>query len=117
MSKCCKLLKPLLDDFAQIAHFKRSAVFDPDNTIASSRKVVKLKGRNSVILKDNGMLCVAGNVSDAEAVEMVAEKNAKAYVASKLFDKKIAIAPHEAFLMRFIYKAKYSKKADEGKKG
>jgi hypothetical protein len=48
---------------------------------------------------------------------MVAEKNAKAYVASKLFDKKIAIAPHEAFLMRFIYKAKYSKKADEGKKG
>lgn len=119
VSKCCKLLKPLLDDFAQIAGISaRSAVFDPDNTIASSKKVVrKLKGRNSVILKDNGMLCVAGNVSDAEAVEMVAEKNAKAYVASKLFDKKIAIAPHEAFLMRFIYKAKYSKKADEGKKG
>jgi L-fuculose-phosphate aldolase len=119
VSKCCKVLKPFLDDFAQIAGISaRSAEFDPNDALKTSKKVVKkLKGRNSVLLKDNGMLCVAGNNSDAQAVEMVAEKNAKAYIASKLFGKNNVIAPHEALLMRFIYKAKYSKKAQEGSNG
>ncbi len=108
-----KKLLPLLDDFAQlVGPSLKCAVFDPNRTLKSSKKAVKsMKGRNAVLLKDNGALCCAGNKSDAEAVEMVTDKNCKAYLGSRLYDKVKPINALETRLMRFVYKQKYSKQA------
>ena len=55
----------------------RSAVFDPSSTMKTSKKVVKaLKGRDAVLLKDNGALCCGPSKSDAQATEMVMDKAA-----------------------------------------
>ncbi len=106
-----KKLLPLLDDFAQLVGPSiKCAAFNPNRTLKSSKKAVRaMRCRNAVLLKDNGALCCAGNKSDAEAVEMVTEKNCKAYLGSRLYDKVKPISPFETRLMRFVYKQKYSK--------
>ncbi len=113
ISKTNKVMKPLLDDFAQLVGVTvKSAVFNPNNTLKTSKKVVKaLKHRNSVLLPNNGALCVAGSEYDATAVEMVMDKGCKTEVGKKLFYAGKAINPIETRLMRFIYLQKYSKQA------
>lgn len=113
VSKTNKVMKPLLDDFAQLVGVTvRNAVFNPNNTLKTSKKVVKaLKGRNGVLVANNGALCVAGSEYDATAVEMVMEKGCKTEIGNKLFGTGKAINPIETRLMRFIYLKKYSKQA------
>lgn len=108
-------MKPLLDDFAQIAGATvRSAVFDPSSTMKTSKKVVKaLKGRDAVLLKDNGALCCGPSKSDAQATEMVMDKGCKTMLGAALFDTAKPINAIETRLMRFIYKTKYSKQAEK----
>lgn len=109
--------KPLLDDFAQLVGVTlKTGEYNPSNTVKTAKKVVKkLKGRNAVLVKDNGGICVAGNMYDAEAVEMVLEKEMRTDAASKLIGDAKYINPVEAFLMRLIYKTKYSKKTETNK--
>ena len=109
--------KPLLDDFAQLVGVTlKTGEYNPANTVKTAKKVVKkLKGRNAVLVKDNGGICVAGNMYDAEAVEMVLEKEMRTDAASKLIGDAKYINPVEAFLMRLIYKTKYSKKTETNK--
>ena len=109
--------KPLLDDFAQLVGITlKTGEYSPANTVKTAKKVVKkLKGRNAVLVKDNGGICVAGNMYDAEAVEMVLEKEMRTDAASKLIGDAKYINPVEAFLMRLIYKTKYSKKTETNK--
>lgn len=111
VSKIGKTMKPLLDDFAQLIGITvRGAEYDPGNTVKSAKKVVrKLRGRNAVLLSGNGALCAAGDKSDAEAVEMVLEKGARAQISADLIGGAKAINPVESLLMRVIYKTKYSK--------
>lgn len=113
ISKTNKVMKPLLDDFAQLVGVTvRNRVFNPNSTLKSSKKVVKaLKGRNGVLLANNGALCVAGSEYDATAVEMVMEKGCKTEIGKKLFYAGKPINPIETRLMRFIYLQKYSKQA------
>lgn len=113
MSKKGKTMKPLLDDFAQLVGVTvRHAVYNPSSTLKSSKKVVKaLKGRNGVLLDNNGALCVAGSEYDATAVEMVMEKGCMTQVGADLFGTGKPINPIETRLMRFIYLQKYSKQA------
>lgn len=113
VSKTTKVMKPLLDDLAQLVGVTvKNAVFDPNSTLKSSKKVVRaLKGRNGVLLANNGALCVAGSEYDATAVEMVMEKGCKAEVGRKLFGTGKPINPIETRLMRFVYLQKYSKQA------
>ncbi|NMP37483.1 MAG: class II aldolase/adducin family protein [Clostridiales bacterium] len=110
-SRLDKKMKPLLDDFAQLVGTSvKTARYNPNSTLKSSKKVVKaLKGRNAVLLKDNGALCVAGDTSDAQAVEMVMEKGCKTQIGADLYGKIKPISPIEAKLMRIIYLKKYSK--------
>lgn len=109
--------KPLLDDFAQLIGITlKTGEYNPSNTVKTAKKVVKkLKGRNAVLVKDNGGICVAGTKDDAEAVEMVLEKEMRTDAAAKLLGDAKYINPVEAFLMRFIYKTKYSKKTETNK--
>ena len=111
VSKIGKTMKPLLDDFAQLIGITvRGAEYDPGNTVKSAKKVVrKLRGRNAVLLSGNGALCAAGDKSDAEAVEMVLEKGARAQISADLIGGAKAINPVESLLMRVVYKTKYSK--------
>lgn len=112
-SKFGKTMKPLLDDFAQLCGpTVRLAAYNPNDTLKTSKKVVKkLKGRNAVLLENNGALCVAGSEYDAGAVEIVMDKGCKTYIGAKMFERFKPINPIEARLMRIIYLKKYSKKA------
>lgn len=115
VSKIGKTVKPFLDDFAQLCGATvKSAEFNKNDTIKTTKKVVKaLKGRSAVLLKDNGALCCSGTLSDAQAVEMVMDKGCKTFLGSSLFGGGKAINPIETRLMRFIYLKKYSKQASK----
>ena len=112
-SKMGKTMKPLIDDFAQIVGVTvKSAKYDPNNSLATSKKVVKkLKGRNAVLLENNGALCVAGSEYDAGAIEFITNKGAKIQISAQMFEKVEPINPLETRIMRLVYKLKYSKQA------
>ncbi len=112
-SKMGKTMRPLIDDFAQIVGVNvKSAKYDPNNTLATAKKVVKkLKGRNAVLLENNGALCVAGSEYDAGAIEFITNKGAKIQISAQMFEKIEPINPLETRIMRLVYKLKYSKQA------
>ncbi len=112
-SKMGKTMRPLIDDFAQIVGVTvKSAKYDPNNSLATSKKVVKkLKGRNAVLLENNGALCVAGSEYDAGAIEFITNKGAKIQISAQMFEKIEPINPLETRIMRLVYKLKYSKQA------
>ena len=116
VSSIGKTVKPFLDDFAQIVGVTaRNAAFNPNDGKKTAKRVVKkLKGRNAVLLKDNGALCAGSDMSDAQAVEMVAEKGCQSFVAANILDKgNKTIKGYECVLMRVVYKLKYSKQASK----
>ena len=110
-----RTIKPLIDDFAQICGATvRCSRFDPKSTLATAGKVARaLRGRDAVLLKDNGALCCGSNEYDAHAVRMIVEKQCKCMVGGSLFGKPKPINPIETRLMRFIYKTKYSKQKNK----
>lgn len=112
-SKMGKTMRPLIDDFAQIVGVNvKSAKYDPNNSLQTSKKVVKkLKGRNAVLLENNGALCVAGSEYDAGAIEFITNKGAKIQISAQMFEKVEPINPIETRIMRLVYKLKYSKQA------
>ena len=112
-SKMGKTIRPLIDDFAQIVGVSvKSAKYDPNNTLKSAKKVVKkLKGRNAVLLENNGALCVASSEYDAGAIEFITNKGAKIQVSAKMFNKVEPINPLETRIMNIVYRLKYSKQA------
>jgi L-fuculose-phosphate aldolase len=112
-SEMGKTIRPLIDDFAQIVGVSvKSAKYDPNNTLKSAKKVVKkLKGRNAVLLENNGALCVAGSEYDAGAIEFITNKGAKIQVSAKMFNKVEPINPLETRIMNIVYRLKYSKQA------
>ena len=112
-SKMGKTMRPLIDDFAQIVGVTvKSAKYDPNNSLATSKKVVKkLKGRNAVLLENNGALCVAGSEYDAGAIEFITNKGAKIQISAQMFEKVEPINPLETRIMRLVYKLNYSKQA------
>ncbi len=113
LSKKGKTIRPMLDDFAQLCGpVVKTAVFNPNSTLCSSKKVAKALGkRNAVFVKDNGAICVADSQFNAEAVELVMEKHAKTAIGAELYADVKPISKLDAHLMNFIYKIKYSKKA------
>ena len=112
-SKMGKTMRPLIDDFAQIVGVTvKHAGYNPNNSLATSKKVVKaLKGRNAVLLDNNGALCVAGSEYDAGAIEFITNKGAKIQVCAKMYDKVKPINPIETRVMNLVYRLKYSKQA------
>ncbi|MGN0467477.1 MAG: class II aldolase/adducin family protein [Acutalibacteraceae bacterium] len=105
-------LRPLIDDFAQIAGVTIGCtVFNPNDTIKTSKKVVKALGKNKTValIKDNGAVCCGSSQDEAEASEIVAEKNCKAYVSSRMFKKAKPVGLIDATLENVVYRLKYSK--------
>ena len=83
-SKIGKTLKPLLDDFAQICGTKVKCA-DRDNCGK------KIKGKNAVLLKDEGALCCGSVEGDAQAVDMIMSKSSLTLLSTKIFGKAKAI--------------------------
>lgn len=111
-SKVTKVLRPLLDDFAQIAGATvKSAEFNPNDTLRTSKKVVKALGKHktAALIKDNGAICCGISPDEAEASEMVTAKNCKAFVASEMIGKPKYIGRLDSVLMNVVYRLKYSK--------
>ncbi len=99
-------VRPLLDDFAQIAGISVGNV-----EMNSKRISAALKNVSAVMLKNNGALCCGSTKGDAEAVSMVVEKNCIALISAALLGKVKPINGFECRLMRFVYLKKYSKQA------
>lgn len=111
-SKVTKVLRPLLDDFAQIAGATvKSAEFNPNDTLRTSKKVVKALGKHktAALIKDNGAICCGISPDEAEASEMVTAKNCKAFVAAEMAGKPKYIGRLDSVLMNVVYRLKYSK--------
>ncbi len=105
--KCGKKLRPLLDDFAQIAGINvRKACCD-------SKIVKALKGRNAVLMQDGSVLCCGPDADDANAIQMVVDKNCKSFLAADAFGIKKYIGALDCFIMRFVYMQKYSKQKNK----
>jgi L-fuculose-phosphate aldolase len=107
VSRFGKTMKPLLDDFAQICGPTVKCAKTPD------KAAKKIKGKNAVLLKDQGALCCGANEGDAQAVDMIMSKSSLTLLTSKVFGKTKAINPAEAWIMRIVYTLKYSKQAEK----
>ena len=112
-SKIGKTMRPFLDDFAQIVGVTvKTAEFDPNDTMKSSKKAAKKisgKFRNAMFLKDNGAVCCGPNTEEAQATEMVMEKNCKTALAGEVFGGSKALGAVDCFVMNVVYRLKYSK--------
>lgn len=90
-----------LDDFAQIVGPSLKVIGDDEEAIA------KAEEQNlPILVRGRGAMCNAENESDAVAISMIIEKNARAALAG------LGVRPigrYEAMFMRKIYLQKYSK--------
>lgn len=96
------VLKPYLDDFAQLIGMKLDVV-DYDEAVLDKA----MKEGRPLLVRRKGALCAASDESDREAVSMVIEKNCRAALAAIGSDP---IPAFECFLMRQFYLRKYSKR-------
>lgn len=107
-----KPLLPYIDDFAQIAgpsaRLLRTSDTDPSTIILMVQK--KLKGRNALVIPGCGILCIAADEDDLEAVCMIAEKTAAAALYAET-EKPLSLP--DAALQRFVYLKKYSKQKND----
>jgi len=102
-----KTMKPLLDDLAQIAGVNVKCVTQDGKNAATVTK--KLKGRNAVLIQDEGALCTGKTKSEAEAVCMVLDKGCQAEIFSAFLEKRHPLNIADAFIQRIVYVLKYSK--------
>lgn len=97
-------LKPVLDDFAQIAGTGAKIVeFDPEEVVAA------LKNSFVVFIRKIGALCFGRTEKEAATVSMITKKACKAYIGASLFGKVRFIDPAECIVMRHNYLNSYSK--------
>ena len=98
-----KVLKPYLDDFAQLAGTSMKVIDESPTAVADA-----IKNNTPMLVRGKGALCVAKEKGDAEALSIVIEKNCRAALAA-IGSK--PINPLECALMRLIYLKKYSKQS------
>lgn len=99
-------LLPMLDDFAQIEgrHASCAKSSAPDDIVRALGK------RAGVIVPGVGALCCGASESEANAVELVMEKNAYAQITAELNGSPHTLSFADCLVMRTVYKLSYSKK-------
>jgi L-fuculose-phosphate aldolase len=103
-------LRPLLDDFAQIAGTNMKTAERDASQIISG-----LKNESAVFILNEGALCVGNMKGDAQAVAMILEKTCKTLVGAALFNHVKPLNRLDCFLMRLNYKINYSKAVKRSK--
>ncbi len=107
VSSTGRILRPFLDDLAQIAGVNIKSV---KNGFINAKAVAKeLKKKNAVLLEGAGALCTGINESDTEAVAMVLRKGCAADLYADALQKTDRLSTIDAYLQRIIYVTKYSK--------
>lgn len=97
-------LPAYLDDFAQMIGPSMKVIEDDEEAIAKA-----VEQNQPILVKGRGAMCNAKSESDAVAISMIIEKNARAALASLNVR---AIGRYEAMFMRQVYLQKYSKLKD-----
>lgn len=111
--KVCReghVLKPYLDDLAQIAGVNIKCLKDSEDNIKNIAK--ELKNKNAILIEGIGALCTGITESEAEAVDMVLNKGCIA----DIYGSKLNLSPLgslDANIQRIIYVKKYSKQKDK----
>lgn len=100
-------LLPWLDDFAQIAGkiVNCAESTDPDAVMRA------LHNRMGVLVPNGGALCCAATQSDANALQLVMEKDALAQMSARLLGGGRTLGLFDCQLMHFVYTKSYSKRA------
>ncbi len=93
-----------LDDMAQMIGKKIPVVENDPAKIAA-----KLKKINTVIVKGVGIQIACEDPDDRDALELLAEKAATAFLHTRQLGIKARLSGFDAWLMRTVYKLKYSK--------
>lgn len=70
-------------------------------------------GRNAILVKGHGALCIGMNPYDADAVKLVLEKEAIAAMYAQLVLGTKNLGTLDRVIQRLVYKMKYSKQADK----
>ncbi|MCQ2546854.1 MAG: class II aldolase/adducin family protein [Clostridia bacterium] len=97
-------LPAYLDDFAQMVGVSLKVIDDDEKAIAKAEEQ-----NQPILVRGRGAMCNAASESDAVAISMIIEKNARAALAS------LGVRPigrYEALFMRQVYLQKYSKLKD-----
>jgi L-fuculose-phosphate aldolase len=102
-----QILRPLLDDFAQIVGVNIKTVKSGLNNVKDVAK--KLRNKNAVLLENDGALCTGITESDTEAVAMILRKGCLADLYADALNKTDRISAVDAYIQRIFYVAKYSK--------
>ena len=97
-------VKPYIDDFAQIVGPGMKLVANNRMSI-----VFGLLGRNAVLVKGVGAICVGKTEDDCEAVASIVSKNC---AATCYVRKAPPLSIGDAVLQRYVYLNKYSKKKE-----
>lgn len=102
-----QILRPLLDDLAQIVGVNIKTV---KNESGDAKAVAKeLKNKNAVLLENEGAICTGSTESDAEAAAMILRKGCAANLYAAALNKKDGISTADAYIQRIFYRTKYSK--------
>lgn len=102
-----RVLKPLIDDLAQIAGVNIKNVA---NGLERRKAVAReLKYKNAVLLEGEGALCTGITEDDARAVAMVLKKGCGADLYRAALDRRNQVGFVDAYLQRLVYVMKYSK--------
>ncbi len=93
-----------LDDMAQMIGKKIPVVENNPTVIAAALQKI-----NAVIVKDRGIEVASDDPDDKAALEILAEKAATAFLHTRALGIKAKLSGFDAWLMRTVYKLKYSK--------
>lgn len=102
-----KVMRPYLDDFAQIAGLNIKVL--PRNQKIAEEAV---RRGTSVIVKEIGAFCTADSPDDAEALALIVEKNAMAFFAARACSGK-PLRRRDCGKMRRNYVKRYAKLQEE----
>lgn len=110
LSSTNHVLKPYLDDLAQIAGINIKTI-----KIDKVKRVQReLKHKNAVLLSQAGALCTGITIEDAKAVEIVLSKGCEAQLYCNAVNHKKSLGLLDAYLQRIVYVLKYSKQKIRG---
>lgn len=102
-----RVLRPLIDDLAQIAGVNIKNVA---NGLEKRKAVAReLKYKNAVLLEGEGALCTGITEDDARAVAIVLKKGCAADLYRAALDRTNQVGIIDAYLQRLVYVMKYSK--------
>ena len=104
ISRRGRKLHPVVDDLAQIAGVTLRCVEPEARAVAAA-----LRGRDAVLIRGCGALCVGLSYEDAQAVSMILRKDC----AAALYTGSLGgMSAADALVQRLVYVNKYSKKKD-----